>query len=126
MFFNMRLNKRYKRNIKLNIIFYVAASLLTMLCVMAFALLFTCGRGIIEYSENIRDKNLKLSEMSLQLDKLKEKFESNEKILQLTNKSLNEYTEKYTIERNKNRELENQLQLQRSNLEKLNEYIVEE
>ena len=80
------------------------------------------SKAIIEYSENIRDKNLKLSEMSLQLDKLKEKFESNEKILQLTNKSLNEYTEKYTIERNKNRELENQLQLQRSNLEKLNEY----
>lgn len=53
MFLKMRLNKRYKRNIKLNIIFYVAASLLTMLCVMAFALLFTCGRGIIEYSESI-------------------------------------------------------------------------
>ena len=86
------------------------------------------SKAIIEYSENIRDKNLKLSELSLQLDKLKEKFESNEKILQLTNKSLNEYTEKYTIERNKNRELENQLQLQRSNLEKLNEYatLIEE
>ena len=86
------------------------------------------SRAIIEYSENIKDKNLKLSEMSLQLDKLKDKFETNEKILQITNQSLKEYTEKYTIERNKNRELENQLQIQKSNLEKLDEYatLIEE
>ena len=86
------------------------------------------SRAIIEYSENIKDKNLKLSEMSLQLDKLKEKFETNEKILQITNQTLREYTEKYTIERNKNRELENQLQLQKTNLEKLDEYatLIEE
>ena len=86
------------------------------------------SKAIIEYSENIKDKNLKLSEMSLQLDQLKEKFESNEKILQMTKKTLDEYTEKYTIERNKNRELENQLQLQKSNLDKLNEYanLIEE
>ena len=86
------------------------------------------SRAIIEYSENIKDKNLKLSEMSLQLDKLKEKFETNEKILQFTSQTLKEYQEKYTIERNKNRELENQLQLQKSNLEKLDEYatLIEE
>ena len=77
MFFNMRLNKRYKRNIKLNIIFYVAASLLTMLCVMAFALLFTCGRGIIEYSENmfeecvVEDANVQTL-LSIDNDDLKE------------------------------------------------------
>ena len=66
--------------------------------------------------------------MSLQLDQLKENFESNQKILQMTNKSLKEYTEKYTIERNKNRDLENQLQLQKSQLEKLDEYttLIEE
>lgn len=80
------------------------------------------SKAIMEYSDNIRDKNLKLSEMSLQLDKLKEAFETNEKILQLTKQTLDEYTEKYTIERNKNRELENQLQLQKSSLEKLDEY----
>ena len=80
------------------------------------------SKTIMEYSDNIRDKNLKLSEMSLQLDKLKEAFETNEKILQLTKRTLDEYTEKYTIERNKNRELENQLQLQKSSLEKLDEY----
>ena len=80
------------------------------------------SKAIIEYSENIRDKNLKLSEMNLQLDKLKNAFETNEKILQLTKQTLDEYTEKYTIERNKNRDLENQLQLQKSSLEKLDEY----
>jgi hypothetical protein len=32
--------------------------------------------------------------MSLQLDKLKEAFETNEKILQLTKRTLDEYTEK--------------------------------
>ena len=80
------------------------------------------SKAIIEYSENIRDKNLKLSEMSLQLDRLKEAFETNEKILQITKKTLDEYTEKYTIERNKNRELENQIQKQKSSLEKLDEY----
>ena len=86
------------------------------------------SRAIIDYSEKLKDKNLKLSEMSLQLDQLKENFESNQKILQMTNKSLKEYTEKYTIERNKNRDLENQLQLQKSQLEKLDEYttLIEE
>lgn len=79
------------------------------------------SKAIIEYSDNIRDKNLKLSEMSLQLDKLKDAFETNEKILQLTKKTLDEYTEKYTIERNKNRELEKQLELQKSYLDKLKE-----
>ncbi len=50
---NLRLNKRYKRSVKANIIFYIAASLLTMLCVMAFALLYTCGIGIRDYVTDI-------------------------------------------------------------------------
>ena len=60
--------------------------------------------------------------MNLQLDKLKNAFETNEKVLYLTKKTLDEYTEKYTIELNKNRDLENQLQSQKSALEKLDEY----
>lgn len=86
------------------------------------------SKAIIEYSDNIRDKNLKLSEMALQLDKLKDAFETNEKILQLTKKALDEYTEKYSVERNKNRDLENQIQLQKSSLDKLDEYatLIEE
>lgn len=50
---NLRLNKRYKRSVKTNIIFYIAASLLTMLSVMAFALLYTCGNGIKNYVFNM-------------------------------------------------------------------------
>ena len=51
------------------------------------------SRAIIEYSENIKDKNLKLTELSLELDKLKEKFESNEKILKITNQTLGTFRE---------------------------------
>ena len=77
---------------------------------------------IIEYSDDIRDKNLKLSEMGLQISKLKSSFETNQQILNLTKNSLEEYMEKYKIERNKNTDLENQLQMQESALAKLNEY----
>ena len=53
---NLKINNRYKRNIKTNIIFYTAASLLTMLCVMAFALLYTCGTGIKNYVYDMFDR----------------------------------------------------------------------
>ena len=75
-----------------------------------------------EFADNIRDKNLRLSEMSLELDKLKNQFEINQKILNLTKQGLDEYKEKYEIERNKNNQLENELQLQRNDLDKLEEY----
>ena len=55
---NLKLNTRYKRSIKKNIIFYIAASLLTMLCVMAFALLYTCGTGIKTFTQNIFETNV--------------------------------------------------------------------
>jgi len=55
---NLKLNTRYKRSIKKNIIFYIAASLLTMLCVMAFALLYTCGTGIRTYTSKIFETNV--------------------------------------------------------------------
>ena len=84
MFLKMRLNKRYKRNIKLNIIFYVAASLLTMLCVMAFALLFTCGRGIIEYSEKLFEENV-VEDANVQT------------IVPLDDEDINDLEEKYHI-----------------------------
>lgn len=53
---NLRLNNRYRRSIKKNIIFYISASLLTMLCVMAFSLLYTCGTGIKNYVDDMFDK----------------------------------------------------------------------
>ena len=55
---NLKLNRRYPRNIKRSIIFYIAASLLTMLCVMSFALLYTCGVGIKNYVNDIFEKNV--------------------------------------------------------------------
>ena len=53
---NLKLNKRYKRSVRSNIIFYIAASLLTMLCIMAFALLYTCGTGISNYVNEMFEK----------------------------------------------------------------------
>ncbi len=50
---NLRLNKRYFRSVKSNIIFYIAASILTMLSVLAFALLFTSGLGIKNYTSKV-------------------------------------------------------------------------
>ena len=76
----------------------------------------------MEYSENVKNNNLKLSELSLELDKLKVAYERNQKILNITKQCLDEYTEKYEIERNKNNQLENELQMQQNSLEKLDEY----
>ncbi len=50
---NLKMHKRYLRSIKKNLIFYIATSLLTMLCVMAFALLYTCGHGIKNFTTEI-------------------------------------------------------------------------
>ena len=76
----------------------------------------------MEYSENVKNNNLKLTELSLELDKLKVAYERNQKILNITKQCLDEYTEKYEIERNKNNQLENELQMQQNSLEKLDEY----
>ena len=80
------------------------------------------SKAKIEFSDNIRDKNLKISELSLELDRVKSAFETNQKLLNLTKTSLDEYIEKYEIERNKKNQLENELQMQQSALEKLDEY----
>ena len=80
------------------------------------------SKAKIEFSDNIRDKNLKISELSLELDRIKTAFETNQKLLNLTKTSLDEYIEKYEIERNKKNQLETELQSQQSALEKLDEY----
>ena len=54
----LKINKRYFRSVKANIIFYVAASLLTMLSVMAFALLYTSGIGIKDYVNKVFKENV--------------------------------------------------------------------
>jgi len=76
----------------------------------------------IEYSNNIRDKNSKLSEMSLELDKLRKQFDINQKLLLLEKKTVDEYKEKYELERNKNDQLETEIQKMQSSLEKMGEY----
>ena len=80
------------------------------------------SKAIIDYSNDIRDKNFKLSELSLEFDKLKEKYEANLKILEITKKTYEEYAEKYTFERNKNIALQDELQKQKSALEQMDEY----
>ena len=80
------------------------------------------SKAKMEFSENIKDKNLQISELGLELDKLKNQFEINQKILNITKKSLDEYQEKYEIERNKKNQLETELQMQKDSLEKLDEY----
>ena len=80
------------------------------------------SKAIIDYSNDIREKNFKLSELSLEFDKLKEKYDSILKILDITKKKCDDYIEKYTVERNKNIEYQNELQNQKSALEKMDEY----
>lgn len=77
---------------------------------------------ITEYCNDLSDKNAKLADLSAKYDKVMNQFETNVKILTLTKEALQEYIEKYTDERNKNRNLENQLQMNQSSLDKLNEY----
>ena len=46
------------------------------------------SKAIIDYSNDIREKNFKLSELSLEFDKLKEKYDSILKILDITKKNV--------------------------------------
>lgn len=55
---NYKINRRYRRSVKANIIFYIAASLLTMLSILSFALLYSCGTGIKDYVDEIFKNNI--------------------------------------------------------------------
>lgn len=78
---------------------------------------------ITEYCNDLSEKNAKLAELSAKYDKVMNQFETNVKILTLTKEALQEYIEKFTDERNKNRDLENQLQMNQATLDKVNEYV---
>ena len=78
---------------------------------------------ITQYSDDIREKNTQLAELDMNFTKMKNQLETNIKILNLTKESLQEYIEKYTTERNKNRDLENQIQMMQSEVNKVNEYL---
>ncbi|MCQ2818738.1 MAG: hypothetical protein MJ252_15840 [archaeon] len=82
------------------------------------------SEAITEYSNDISQKNIQLSELTVKYEQLLRNFETNTKILELTKQSLSEYMEKYTIERNKNFELEDTLRVQQTSLDKAEEYLV--
>lgn len=48
----MKLNNRYKRSIKANLLFYVAASVMTMVALLAFYLFYIAGNGINSYADD--------------------------------------------------------------------------
>ena len=52
----MKLNKRYTRNIKANLPFYVSASVLTMVTLLMFYLFYIAGTGINRYGDEFFEK----------------------------------------------------------------------
>ena len=65
----MTLNKRYKRNIKENLSFYIAASILTIVALLLFYLFYIAGVGIKSYGDNFFvDNNLEDATFSTYLE----------------------------------------------------------
>ena len=52
----MKLNNRYRRSIKSNLSFYLAASLLTMVALLAFYIFYVAGIGINNYADDFFEK----------------------------------------------------------------------
>ena len=78
---------------------------------------------LASYNDNLKDKNLKLAELNQKNEQLINSLEQNSKILDLTKKGLQEFSDKYTIERNKNRDLETIIQNQKASIDKANDYL---
>ena len=78
---------------------------------------------LASYNDNLKDKNLKLAELNQKYEHMVNSLEQNTKILDLTKQGLQEYSEKYRIERNKNRDLETIIQNQKASIDKANEYL---
>lgn len=53
----MTLNKRYKRNIKENLSFYIASSVLTVVALLLFYLFYIAGTGIKGYGDKFFEDN---------------------------------------------------------------------
>ncbi len=78
----MKLNKRYARNIKANLPFYIAASVLTMVTLLMFYLFYIAGTGINAYGDEFFSKyNLESATFSTyreipdeELSKLEDKY----------------------------------------------------
>lgn len=52
----MTLNKRYLRNIKENLSFYIASSVLTVVALLLFYLFYIAGSGIKKYGDEFFEK----------------------------------------------------------------------
>ena len=78
---------------------------------------------LASYNDNLKDKNLKLAELNQKYEHIVNSYEQNAKILDLTKQGLQEYSDKYRIERNKNRDLESIIQNQKASIDKANEYL---
>jgi hypothetical protein len=76
-----------------------------------------------EFNKELRDKNSQLAEMESKYEKLKLQYETNVKILELSQQKMQEYIGDYTEERKKNMDLEKRIQLMEANLAKMTEYV---
>ena len=48
----MKINKRYTRNIKENLSFYLSSLVLTMVALLAFFLMNIAGNGILDFADD--------------------------------------------------------------------------
>ena len=81
------------------------------------------GKIVGEYSKEIKDKMIQLSELQVKFEKLQQHFDTNVKILEHTKENLDEYISKLNNEKKKNMELEHEVQLLNANLANLPDYV---
>jgi hypothetical protein len=79
--------------------------------------------NMLEFNKDLREKNSMIAELETKYEKLKMQYETNVKILELTQNKMQEYISDYTEERKKNMDLEKRLQLTETNLAKMPEYL---
>lgn len=79
--------------------------------------------NISEFNKELRERNSQLVEIDTKYEKLKMQYETNVKILELTQTKMQEYIGDYTEERKKNNDLEKRIQLMETNLAKMPEYV---
>jgi len=81
------------------------------------------SNNLNEFNKELRDKNSQLAELESKYEKLKLQYETNVKILELSQQKMQEYIGDYTQERKKNMDLEKRIQLMEANLAKMPEYV---
>ena len=81
------------------------------------------GKVVGDYSKEIKDKMIQLSELQVKFEKLQQHFDTNVKILEHTKENLDEYITKLNNEKKKNMDLEHEIQLLNANLANLPDYV---